>query len=160
MNTNKRNFTIWFKNAIIVLQKRRAFGYPLLCISFPLLERYLREKSKNFQSGSLNENFHKEFLKLFPEALSLDDAKKIWKAYRNGILHQVAPSRVGPRGKQTAVSHDCSIIAYDKKNNLVVINPKKFSQRVIEIIEKDFSTYEGKNSPDHPLPKVRLINKK
>jgi len=140
-----------------MLQKRRAFGYPLLCISFPLLERYLREKSRSYQSKSVNETFYQEFVGCFPEIKTKENAKKIWRAYRNGLLHQGAPNRIWQGGWKVAVSHDYEIVAFDEKNRLVIINPRKLSQRTIDIICADFGIFEGHGSPDHPLPKVIKI---
>lgn len=155
VNENLRNFRRWYKKAIILLQGHRAFGYPLLCISLPLLERYLRQKSGIYQRSSLNNQFYGQFLKLFPEIRNIDEAKDFWVSYRHGLLHQAAPKMRGPGSRRAAVSHDYCLIRRDDRRNLFIINPKKFSSRVVDIIENDFSTYEGTGSFDHPLPKLR-----
>jgi hypothetical protein len=43
---------------------------------------------------------------------------------------------------------------YDAKGLRFTVSPIKFSDRVIEIIENDFATFEGHSSAAHPLPSV------
>ncbi len=88
MNADHQHFQMWYKRILEKLYDDPHAGFPILMITFPLLERYIREKSKNHEADSLNDEFHKELIKIFPELKTTSNSKKFWKIYRHGILHQ------------------------------------------------------------------------
>lgn len=126
-------------------------------ISFPLLERYLREKS-SVHEGNLTDLFYSELQIIFPSLNSQDIAKQFWHVYRNGLLHQVTLSQKNSKGMKmpTGWLHkQVDLLTIDKSGDFWV-HPVKFSKKVIEVIENDFSIFEGQHSPNHPLPKVDI----
>jgi hypothetical protein len=160
MGENETNFKQWYKNILESLYKNRDAGFILLIITFPLLERYLREKSGIYQ-GKLNDNndkFYCELLNLFRELNDKNNAKSFWDAYRNGLLHQVTISlknnnnMIPPKWK---ISHDTNKVLYQDPNGDFFIQPVEFTKNVIKVIENDFPTFEGKHSNDHPLPRIK-----
>lgn len=158
MNIHHDNFRAWYSRILEGLYSIQDAGFPILMISFPLLERYLREKS-GVHEGNLNDSFYSELQKIFPTLTNLDLAKQFWHVYRNGLLHQVTLSRQDRKGIQMPIGwlhKDSDILIIDAGGNFKV-HPVKLSKKVIEVIENDFATFEGQNSPHHPLPKVDPI---
>jgi hypothetical protein len=45
MDCHKKNFEVWYKAILEGLYSNRNAGFVILMVAFPLLERYLREKS-------------------------------------------------------------------------------------------------------------------
>ena len=101
--------------------------------------------------------FYDELRKLFPKILDNDVARILWRVCRHGLMHQATFNVKAKQGNtisevgldDSGEAIDC--IKSDTKYNFK-ISPTKFSERVIETIEKDFSTFEGSCSPNHPLP--------
>ncbi|MEE8329333.1 MAG: hypothetical protein V3R54_05325, partial [Thermodesulfovibrionia bacterium] len=92
MNKNLDNFRVWYSKILEALYLKENAGFVILMISFPLLERYLREKS-GVHEGNLNDSFHSELQTIFPVLTSQEIAKQFWHVYRNGLLHQVTLSQ-------------------------------------------------------------------
>src|SRR3989338_816269 len=91
-NIHHDNFRAWYSIILEGLYSNQDAGFPILMISFPLLERYLREKS-GVHEGNLNDSFYSELQNIIPALTSLDLAKQFWHVYRNGLLNQVTLSR-------------------------------------------------------------------
>jgi hypothetical protein len=126
-------------------------------ITFPLLERYLREKSQSYEENNLNNKFHEELIKIFPELNTFENSKKFWKIYRNGILHQATLSSQDKklRGCLTKLSNSIHIDI----GGTIYIYPKNFSKKVIMTIENDFNTFIAAHSTNHMLAIVyKLAN--
>jgi len=124
-------------------------------VAFPLLERYLREKS-GVHEGEKNDSFYKELVSVFPELTSQNYARHFWQVYRNGLLHQVTVSQKNKKGIKMPdgwVSNDVAVVSKDSNGDFWV-HPSKFAKRVIDTIEKDFATFEAQHSPGYPLPTV------
>lgn len=158
MNEYRRNFNSWFKDILATLYSNREAGFVILMVVFPLLERYLREKS-GVHEDSLNDSFYNELCRLFP-LNTKETASQFWQVYRNGLLHQVTLSQRSRKGIQMPdgwVSSDVDILSIDNNGNFWV-HPAKFAQRVVQAIEDDFATFEGGHSANHPLPKVYQFN--
>jgi len=68
MSENLDNFSKWFKNPLSRLHKNTDAGFIILIVSLPLLERYLREKTGNFENPTLDDKFYDEFVNLFPRS--------------------------------------------------------------------------------------------
>jgi len=155
MSMNKENFNNWYVNILRNLFTNQNAGFIILMVAFPLLERYLREKS-GIHEDEIKDKFYAELLKVFPELDSEDKARDFWQVYRNGLLHQVTISLKNRKGVQMPlgwVSSDVGpFIIYHEGNFWV--HPSNFAENVIRIIENDFSTFEGLHSVNHPLPVV------
>jgi len=160
MNCHKKNFDVWYKAILEDLYSNRNAGFVILMVAFPLLERYLREKS-GVHDENLNNSFYNELSSVFPELKSAKDANYFWNVYRNGLLHQVTFSQKNRQGIKMPdgwVSNDVTTISIDNNGNFWV-HPSEFAKRIIDTIEKDFSTFEGQNSPNYPLPSVHRFPK-
>ncbi len=153
---NRQYFRDWFVSVLDDLYTNENAGFAILIIVFPLLERYLREKSGIHEDSLSDNSFCVELRKIFSELNSNQAAKNFWETYRHGLLHQVTISlknRKGVRLPSGWLSHNFETIEVDKAGNFCV-HPTKFAKRIIETIERDFETFEGRHSPAHPLPGV------
>ena len=153
---NRQHFRDWFVSVLDDLYTNGNAGFAIMIIVFPLLERYLREKSGTHENSISNNSFYLALRKIFPELIDDQAAKNFWETYRHGLLHQVTVSLKNRRGVELPsgwLSHNFETIKVDKAGNFCV-HPVKFSKRVVETIERDFETFEGKHSPAHLLPGV------
>lgn len=157
MNEKKDNFKLWYTRILKSLYDDTNAGFVILMIAFPLLERYLREKSGVYQED-LSKKFYDELCKIFPALKTDRIAKDFWQVYRNGLLHQAALSEKTKWGrtmpKAWLTSEDIEQIKFDENKKTFWINPNGFAQKVVEVIEKDFQTFEGQGSPDHSMPRI------
>jgi hypothetical protein len=89
--------------------------------------------------------FYDELVNLLPELKARDNARDFWGVYRNGLSHVVTlSSETRKRIKLPGawLSHDFpSSVAIDG-NGYFYLNPKLFAERVLQIIENDFATFE------------------
>ncbi len=144
--TNKDNFRLWFADQIRALAQDRNAGFIIAMVSFPLLERYLRQltnaepKSPKFIVG---------LLKVLPELSTAGTAQAFWTTYRHGLLHTVAMSR-----ETHGLTHDSRIVDVEPSGK-VWLNPVLFSERVLSTIEADFSTFESGGA----LPSVNIYGR-
>jgi len=145
---NLQNFQLWFKRILENLYNDPHSGFPILMITFPLLERYLREKSGSYED-KLNDKFHAELITMFPELKDTITSEKFWKIYRNGILHQ-ATLREVDKTIHGCITNQYSDIRVDN-GGMIYINPAGFSKKVITAIEKDFKTFIAAHSMNHML---------
>lgn len=158
MLNHKDNFKLWFCEVIDSLCKNENAGFPILMITFPLLERYLRSKSRTGEDEKLKTPFFNELIKIFPVLRDEPTAKQFWQVYRNGILHQATLSQKNIKGVAMPNGWLSGV-----KNNAVEIdglghfwvNPVEFAKKVIDTINNDFSSYEAKGSPSHTLATVQ-----
>jgi len=60
MSKHVGNFKSWFLDVLGDLYKNGEAGFVILMIAFPLLERYLREKSRVHEGRKLTEAFYDE----------------------------------------------------------------------------------------------------
>jgi hypothetical protein len=155
MDSHEKNFEAWYARILEALCSNPDAGLVILMVAFPLLERYLRQKS-GVHEGTRNATFHKELASVFPELKSQKDARKFWHVYRNGLLHQVTFSKKNrqdiklPDGWLSNVGPPISIDG----NGDFWLHPSEFAKRVIDTIQKDFPTFEGQHSAGPPLPTV------
>jgi hypothetical protein len=150
MSENLDNFSKWFKNPLSRLHKNTDAGFIILIVSLPLLERYLREKTGNFENPTLDDKFYDEFVNLFPSVGDTKAARKFWEIYRRGLLHQATLK--SPNGTVQAGLHNAAQdiqVGYDAEGSIFTVSPVKFSQKVIETIESDFPTFEAATSSRH-----------
>lgn len=135
------NFEAWFGEPLRRLMRDRDSGFAVAMIAFPLLERYLKQRSR---SEPNKPPFNTELLRVFPELTTVKNANLFWSIYRHGLLHNVALSR----GTHW-LSHDKPIVEV-QKDGKVWLNPKLFAKRVLKLIRDDFTTFES----GIPLPQV------
>lgn len=155
MNTHKANFKHWFSDIIESLYENENAGFPILMLTFPLLERYLRSKSKTYEK-SFKKPFYNELLNLFPALNNRSNAESFWEIYRHGILHQATLSqKKKPLKKMWLSSFKKEAILCE--NDSFYVNPVEFAKHVIDIINKDFSNYEAFGNSSHPLATQQII---
>lgn len=160
MEKEQNDFQTWFVTPMKHLRNSKnpentCFIFAM--VGFPLLERYLREKSKCYEAD-LNDDFYKELGIIFPEIK--DCGRNFYSAYRNGLLHQVTFASKKLKKKKdiwvklpkAAISgHNVKPI-YPHENGTFYMNPFTFYDRVVDIVLNDFKTYLGASSIHHSLP--------
>jgi len=160
MDDDRAYFEKWFKQPLLNLQKDSDAGFVIVMISLALLERYLREKSGDHENPQLSLKFRVELSKIFP-ALTTDDlAREFWEVCRHGLMHQTTfklKSKLGDVNVGVYESANEIEVTCTSAGNVFMISPTRFSSKVIQVIESDFPTFEGRNSPNHPLPGLHSI---
>jgi hypothetical protein len=133
MSTPVENFKLWYADIIRGLYSTRDAGFVIVLVTFPLLERYVRQKT-DLSEDHLKPRFYKELVRLFPVLENETSATEFWNLYRNKLLHIVT--------SKGWLSHDlpASIIIDNGKFKL---HPVEFAKQVLKIIEDDFTTFEG-----------------
>ena len=157
MNAHRANFDAWYKKVLDLLYPDRNAGFAILLIAFPLLERYLRQRTGHTSDQSLSDAFFDELLRLFPPLKTSATARNFWQIYRNGLLHEITLSRQARKGAPMPVgwvSHDKPLITIETGGG-IWINPVEFAQQVIATIEADFATFEGALAFSARLPTVK-----
>jgi hypothetical protein len=157
MNNNLCNFQKWFKEPLSSLYANIDAGFIILMISLPLLERYLREKSHAYQVDRLPENYFSELVKIFPDLHNVDVARKFWRVYRHGLLHQATLQVKDPSTiLSVSVHNEAREIeyGYSSEGDTFCVSPINLSKKIISLIEADFQTFEGINSPNNPLGEI------
>jgi hypothetical protein len=154
MCENRENFSKWFKDPLTTLYKDINAGFIIVMVSLPLLERYLREKSGDCEALRLTNEFYKELIKIFPGLKDISIAKRFWKVYRHGLLHQATLKTddgtttliaVGVHNEAPEIQHSTNF-----NGDTFMVSPIKFSKKIISTIENEFKIFEGPNSPIHP----------
>lgn len=148
---NRANFKLWFARILNDLARDPHAGFATIMITLPLLERYLRQKTSNFERTSLTPAFHIELVRYFPNLHDKDRAEDFWRVFRHGILHQ-GSFRQLENGAHTSgkLANCASPVEIDAAGNFVV-NPAKFAATVINLIENDFETFEAWGSTHHQI---------
>jgi len=155
MATTQDYFNEWFRDVLRDLYKDSRAGFVVVITSVALLERYLRQRSRlSPKDKKLTKKFWTEFCILFPQIPDGDVAKAFWHVCRNGLMHQATFKMKTEKGDVSEVGLNDSGPDIDyRKNGAVLrfmISPTKFSSKVINAIENDFTTFEGSGPP---LPK-------
>ena len=156
MNSNEANFRMWYLDALEPLRGKGHTGFIFAMVAFPLLERYLREKSGAGEIISLTDSFHVELGVLFPDIAGRE--RQFWACYRHGLLHQATFKQQSPTGTLVITSglsgHDPRPVYFDVIANAYYLNPVAFFDQVTAKILSDFSTFEGSLSPSHQFPLI------
>jgi len=155
MNELRQNYVRWFQEIVRTMYSQGDSGFAILMISIPLLERYLRQKSGTYESRCLSP-FYAELSRVFPALSSEEHAKNFWQVFRNGLLHQATLSRLRVRGAQMpdgVLSADAPAVGIDQAGSYLV-DPRKFAERVFEVIDGDFEVFEATGSSNHPMPQI------
>jgi len=154
MTYTKDNFRNWFREPLETLFPKEHAGFPIMMITIPLLERYLRSKSEIYEA-SLSQPFYDKFKEVFPVFNShLDSEKRFWQVFRHGIMHQATLSLKDSAHIRMPgygwLSGDVDIL--EIKDGDIWVNPVGFSKHVLDTIEKDFDTFLSVGANSHPLP--------
>ncbi|MEK7992824.1 MAG: hypothetical protein AAB403_03365 [Planctomycetota bacterium] len=161
MATNRENFKSWYAEVLHMLYPRREAGFVILMVAFPLLERYLRQRLQLPPQSTLQDPFFDELVRFFPELQARTTARDFWQVYRNGLLHEVTLSRQNRSRNQMPVgwlSHDIPKTISCEPDGSFWIHPVRFAERVVQIIEADFTTFDGPPTSPSPLPTVQVLS--
>jgi hypothetical protein len=123
-------------------------------ISFPLLERYLRQANGLKPTEDLNDNCMNTLQTLFDALPDTATARDFWQVYRNGLLHQATLSTHTRKGKilpAGSMTHDVGVPLVVKPNGSFVLHPVLFSKEVVRTIENKFWIFDG---PGTPAPRL------
>lgn len=131
---NRINFEAWFGSQLSALAGNRNAGFVVTMVCFPLIERYLKQRSR---SEPNTKPFNQALLCALPELQNCDNANIFWSTYRHGLLHNVALSK-----ESHGLSHDKPILEIHP-NGQVWLNPDLFAERILNLIRNDFTTFEG-----------------
>ena len=154
MDNLHQNYIRWFKEIVRGLCQLENGGFAILMVTLPILERYLREKSRVYESPRLEAPFYTELLRVFPTLSSEQEARNFWQIFRNGLLHQATLSRATTKGitmPAGLLSADAPAVDVDK-SGIFLVNPRKFADRVFGVIDSDFGVFEAAGSINHPMP--------
>ncbi len=157
MTTSRDEFRKWFAEVLHALYSQREAGFVILMVSFPLLERYLRQKAGLRPEDDLVDGFYDELLRVFPELPTRTDGRRFWNVYRHGLLHQVAFSprkRDGSSLPNGWISHDIVKVLQIESDGSLFLHPVLVSQRVVGAIDADFGAFEGNVLGTPGLPRV------
>jgi hypothetical protein len=158
MDDARARFSRWFADVLRILPSIQGAGFASVIVSIALLERYLRELSGVHEKSSLDDRFYEALAGAFPSLKTNKAARRFWKIYRHGLLHQVAFSTAESDGGQKSfggLRDDCEAVELTPEGHFWV-NPAKFAAAVVKLIEADFATFLGSHSPNHQLPVVGL----
>lgn len=156
MSDHLRNFQCWYSKILQDLSQKENSGLAMLIISFPLLERYLREKSRAYEDNHLPAAFFDELRKLFPTLADNSVARDFWHVFKHGLFHQVVLSqKVGKLGVLS--SDQARTLSVDLASGRFELDPVQFVNKVVETIEADFETFNGTINDDHRVPKVHVL---
>jgi hypothetical protein len=153
MSQHFDDFKRWFSDIVAGLYPNDHAGFAILMITIPVLERYLRQKSGIYEK-ELNTSFYDELRRVFPTLPDNDAAKQFYHIYRNGLLHQVTLSQRNWRDQpmpKASVSRDYPQALKIDASGSFLVHPVKFAEKVIQTIEDDFTTFEGRGSVNHQL---------
>ena len=142
MPTDRENFEAWFVQPLETLYDKEEFGFIIVMVTLPLLERYLRLKAK-LPIGKPNKAFFAAFEKLFPLG---GKASTFWWMCRNGLLHQGTFN-----GRGVFIVHGQSEPLAVDGAAFFLLQPVVFTQKVLAAILSSFEEYA---SMEPALPKV------
>ena len=87
MTSAESDFRNWFVNSLRDLRDNGNAGFVFAFTAFPLLERYLRNKSDCPEGYPLTDKFFKNLGQIIKEVSGREH--EFWNCYRDGLLHQV-----------------------------------------------------------------------
>jgi len=159
-NVDLENFRNWYVETLKPMYARRESGIAVFMLSFPLLERYLRQKNELTPKDTLNDAFMKDLCTLFPAIENEQVARQFWNVFRNGFLHQATLSQKTNAGKDLPagiLSHDLRQAVAINPDDSFLVQPVLFSQNVIQEIEQNFTVFSGVDVPLPTVNQYRLI---
>jgi len=160
MDNHLTNFRAWYVKVLEGLYPRRDAGIAILMISFPLLERYLRQANGLNSEQNLDDKCMGTLRVVFPALLDIPTAWNFWRVYRNGFLHQATLSLHARKGVSLpagSLTHDVASPVTINSDGSLVLHPRLFSQHVVRTIEAEFATFAGSGAAIPQLPQVVAI---
>jgi hypothetical protein len=151
------NFREWYVDVLESLYPKRASGIAALMISFPLLERYLRQTNGLKPDQDLNDSCMDTLKTLFAALPDTATAWDFWRVYRNGLLHQATLSTHTRKGKilpAGSMTHSLGVPLAVKPNGGFILQPVLFSKEVVRAIETNFRIFDGAGTSGPRLPRV------
>ncbi len=145
MSSAIEDFDAWYVKPLQVLYCMPRAGFPILLITFPLLERYLRHLVGLGRDDNLNDKFYSALAQVVPEFGGKDVAQNFWSAYRNGLLHEASLARQTRKGTHLPVvwlSDQVPIFSIGS-NGDYWLHPRPFSERVVAVILSNFGVFEA-----------------
>lgn len=161
MVTAESDFRRWFVESLRPLRKNANAGFIFVLVAFPLLERYLRRKSRCPDGENLTEEFFNRLGLLFDGIAG--NEREFWDCYRNGLLHQatfpqaklVKKTGIWTQLPDAGISgHDPRPVYFLQETTQFFLNPISFFDNVTEAILRDFDTYEKSATTHFSLPSV------
>jgi hypothetical protein len=150
---DRKNFETWFVGPLERLYPEvEQFGFIIVMVTLPLLERYLRQK-KNLGTEGYNKKFFGALEELFPDLLG--QTETFWKPCRNGLLHRGTFNGPGIRLVRD-MNRPIEVNRDDPANIVFHLDPVAFAQKVLATITGDFEVYA--TSLTSPLPAVFQLN--
>jgi hypothetical protein len=157
MTPDLANFENWWARPIESMVTDEHNGFAVLALLFPILERYLREKS-GVSEGDLTSAFYVELQAVIPELPDERRARQFWHAYRNGLLHQATFSKRTKSGAPVPSAwikpSQSDAVSFDPDEQCFSVNGATLGARVLSAIRADFATFLGGASVNHPTPSV------
>lgn len=149
---NFEQFQRWYVEPIRQLQENPSAGFPILLITLPLLERYVRNLC-DWRKVSFGKPCCSKLAIIIPELQDEDIAGKFWTVFRHGLLHQVTMNQKHDGDTvYSELTRDEPSLVYHESHSAFSLNPLWFSNKVIMLIEKDFDTFVGGSVSEKPLP--------
>src|ERR1700722_20079473 len=144
MDEDRRNFQAWYVDILRSLYAQRNAGIAVLMISAPLLERYMRAKAGRAPDQNIDAACLSVLRTIFPKLPDESTARAFWNVYRYGFLPQAFLSLRTQAGRSLpkgALTHDITDPIQVESNGDFTLNPVKFSQEIVRVIEGDFATF-------------------
>jgi hypothetical protein len=155
MTNEKEHFDRWYKRPLESLYVDEHAGFAILILSFPLAERYLRQKSRMFAPTQLGEPFYRELLNLFPGLADTNFARQFWGQYRHGLLHQATVQLF--KANEVCIKNDlASPVHIEPPGTKFTVSPVRFARKIVDAIELDFETFVGAGTKTPPLSSVAI----
>jgi hypothetical protein len=166
MSNAETDFRRWFVDSLAPLRNNGDAGFIFVMVAFPLLERYLRNKSGTAEGESLGTDFFDLLGEVLPDIVN--KRNDFWQCYRNGLLHQVAFPKAKPMWDKknkariwvdlppSGISgHDERPVYFHQQWGAFILNPIAFFDHVTKTILDNFAVYEGQDpSTQYPRPQV------
>jgi hypothetical protein len=152
----KSNFKKWFEDVLNKLADNPEAGLPMMMITLPLLERYLRRLCGMKFSDTIGPKFKSELRKIFPVLDSNKRAYMFWNVFRNGLLHQAAlnPGKDWMGWIKHETAHDAIVV--EKKYKEFWVGPTQFAHEVIKVINGNFSVFMDSGVVGPCFPSVNI----
>ena len=160
-STAEDDFRKWYVDSLAPLRDKGDAGFIFTMVAFPLLERYLRNKSECPEGSDLSPKFFDNIAEIFPDIAV--KRREFWQCYRNGLLHQATFPRERWKKRDgiwvmlpsAALSgHDERPVYFDDRVGGFFLNPISFFDHVVAEILANFGTYEEVDSARNRLPVV------
>ncbi len=126
----KEDFKRWYYDPIRELCKSNHNGFIILIATFPILERYLRDKFNIKDNDDITNEAVKYLFNMF-ELKQKKKARDFWSQFRNGLFHNAVFKEQG------VINWNVSDIVID--DGKFHVNPKDFANKVLDEIDENYN---------------------